>query len=161
MRPIGRSLLLCMAACVLPLAAHAQSLTLADNGKSDFRIVIAKAPSPSVKYASEELQKWLKEMTGATLPVASDDTPIGAHEIVLGANAHLAQLGVNAPLKDLGVEGYVLRSSGPHLLIMGGPVRGTLYGVYGLLEDHFGCHWFTPEVDRIPKVAKLTVGPLD
>jgi len=161
MRPLRCLLVLCVAGALLPLTVHAQSLTLADNGRSDFRIVIAKTPSPSVQWAAEELQKWLKEMTGATLPIVADDTPVGAHEIVLGANARLQALGVEAPLKELGVEGYILRTKGPHLLLIGGPVRGAVYSVFGLLEDHLGCRWFTPEVSRIPKLTRLVVDPLD
>lgn len=160
MRLIGLLLL------VLPLAchvAHAQELVIADNGASDFRIVIAKSPSPSVKYAAEELQRWLKEITGVELPVASDDTPLGAHEIILGlGNAHVAQvLGADQVLPVVGNEGYLLQTSGPHLLILGSNLRGTLYGVYGLLEDHLNCRWFTPQVSRIPKQSRLVIGPLN
>ncbi len=161
MRLLRHALPLVLAVCLLPLAAQAQSLTLADNGRTDFRIVIARDASPSVKWAAGELQKWLKEISGATLPLATDDTPVSAHEIVLGANAHLASLGVQAPLQELGTEGYLLRTSGPHLLLIGGPVRGAVYSVFGLLEDHLGCRWFTPEVNRIPRQSKLLIGPLD
>ncbi len=47
-------------------------------------------------------------------------------------------------LAGLGQEGYWLLTRGNCLVIAGGPPRGTLYGVYGLLEDHLGCRWFTP-----------------
>jgi len=36
-----------------------------------------------------------------------------------------------------------------------------VYSVFGLLEDHLGCRWFTPEVNRIPRQRKLVIGPLD
>jgi hypothetical protein len=54
-----------------------------------------------------------------------------------------------------------MRTVGNHLVIAGGPVRGVLYGVYGLLEDHLGCRWFTPDCSRIPKKSRLTLGPVD
>lgn len=161
MRVLEYGVLVCVLAVLPACHAQEQSLTLADNGRSEFRIVIAKDASPSVKWAADELQRWLKEMTGATLPIATDDSAMTAHEIILGANAHLAKLGVRPPLTELGLEGYIIRTSGPHLLLIGGPVRGAVYSVFGLLEDHLGCRWFTPEVTRIPKVNRLTVGPLD
>ena len=54
-------------------------------------------------------------------------------------------------IASLGKEGYVIRTVGNDLLIVGGALRGNLYGVYGLLEDHMGCRWFTPDCSRIPK----------
>jgi hypothetical protein len=153
--------LLLLPLLLLPGLVQAEPLVLAEDGRSDFQIVLADDASPSTRYAAEELQRWLKEITGATLPVVSDKTPPSGHEILLGSNAHLDRLGVQIPLKDLGDEGYVLRAVGPHLVIAGGDLRGNLYGVYDLLEDHFGCRWFTPTVSRIPKQRRLTVGPLD
>ena len=46
-------------------------------------------------------------------------------------------------------------------LIAGGSLRGNLYGVYGLLEDHLGCRWFAPGASRIPKRPRLVLGPVD
>ena len=60
-----------------------------------------------------------------------------------------------------GAEGYVIRTIGERLLIAGGQLRGNLYGVYGLLEDHLGCRWFTPSVSRIPRIARLAIGPIN
>ncbi|MCX7597341.1 MAG: DUF4838 domain-containing protein [Armatimonadetes bacterium] len=141
--------------------ASAQQLLIAEGGRSDFVIVVADDASPSTKYAAQELQRWLREMTGATLPIVSDEGRMGAHEIILGDNAHLRQLQVDVDFAKLGKEGYVLRTQGPHLIIAGGALRGNLYGVYGLLEDHLGCRWFTPTVSRIPKVDRLVIGPLN
>ena len=61
----------------------------------------------------------------------------------------------------MGTEGYRLRAVGPHLAIIGDAPRGVLYGVYGLLQDHLGCRWFTPAISRIPRQERLAIGPLD
>jgi hypothetical protein len=47
------------------------------------------------------------------------------------------------------------------VVILGGAPRGTLYGVFGLLEEHLGCRWFTPEVRRIPVHERLVIPALD
>ncbi|MFB3879674.1 MAG: DUF4838 domain-containing protein [Armatimonadota bacterium] len=142
-------------------ASAATQLALAESGRSDYTIVVADSASPSTKHGASELQAFLKQMTGAELPIISDRQPVGPHEILVGDSAHLRQLGVEMDWKALGNEGYVLRTVGPHLVIAGGTLRGTMYGVYGLLEDHLGCRWFTPDVSRIPSYDKLVVGPLD
>jgi len=136
-------------------------LTLAKSGASEFAIVVADDASPSTRHGAEELQRYLKEMTGAEMPVRSDAEPMGAHEIILGDNAHLKQLDAQIDFGKLGDEGYAIRSVGPHLVIAGGALRGTMYGVYGLLEDHLGCRWLTPEVSHIPKRDCLALPPID
>lgn len=141
--------------------AQAGELVLADAGKSDFRIVMAADAGPSTQYAANELQSFLNQISGAKLPIATDREPATAHEILLGASSHLKALGATIDFKRLGDEGYVIRTVGPHLVIAGGALRGNLYGVYGLLEDHLGCRWFAPDVSRIPHIARIALGPLD
>ncbi|MCB1106448.1 MAG: DUF4838 domain-containing protein, partial [Cephaloticoccus sp.] len=41
------------------------------------------------------------------------------------------------------------------VLIAGEGTRGTLYGVYALLENHCGCRWFTRTVSHIPSRPRL------
>jgi hypothetical protein len=104
---------------------------------------------------------FLQQISGAKLPIVSDREPLGAAEVILGDNAHLRQLGVQIDFQELGHEGYVLRVVGKHLVIAGGALRGNMYGVYGLLEDHLGCRWFAPDVSRIPQTQRLVLGPID
>ncbi len=120
----------------------AGAIVIADSGKSDFRIVIAADAGPSTQYAAKELQSFLKQISAAELPIVSDREEAAGHEIILGASSHLKALGAVVDFKRLGDEGYVIRTVGPHLVIAGGALRGNLYGVYGLLEDHLGCRWF-------------------
>ncbi len=150
-----------VAMCAAAGAVSAADLVLADGGQSAYQIVVADGASPSTKHGAEELQMFLEQMTAAKLPIVSDQQSLGPKEIILGDNAHLRNLGVTVDFAALGKEGYVIRTVGDHLVIAGGPVRGAMYGVYGLLEDHLGCRWFAPEVSRVPKCARLTVGPID
>jgi len=136
-------------------------LVLAENAQSAYRIVLADDASPSTKHGANELQTFLQEISGAKLPIVSDREPLGQQEIILGNNAHLQQLATKINFEPLGLEGYVIRTVGDHLVIAGGSLRGNMYGVYGLLEDHLGCRWFAPGVSRIPKQQRLAVGPID
>jgi len=142
-------------------SSGAATIVLADHGGSAYRIVIADNATPSVRHGAEELQMFLEQMTGAALPIVSDREPLIETEILLGDNAHLAQSGIRVDIASLGLEGYHLKTAGRRLVIAGGPQRGALYGVYGLLEDHLGCRWFTPEVSRIPRLERLGIPALD
>lgn len=134
---------------------------LADKGHSDYRIVISKTASPSVAYGAFELQRFLYEISGAVIPIVTDAMPLREKEILLGPSRHLSKLDAPVDMAALGDEGYILRTSGRHLIIAGSAKRGALYGVYGLLEDHLGCRWFTSEVSRIPKRERLVIENLD
>ena len=147
--------------CLFATGAPAGEVVLAENGQSAYQIVVADNASPSTRHGAEELQSFLEQMTGAKLPIISDRQPMGPKEIILGDNAHLRKLGVAIDFAALGREGYVIRTVGEHLVIAGGQLRGNMYGVYGFLEDHLGCRWFAPGVSRIPKSARLAIGPID
>ena len=135
--------------------------TLAKKGSLDYRIVISPYASISTVYGVNELQKFLKEMTGADIPIVSDLEPMTDREIIIGNNKHLDSIQEHIDFDALGDEGYVLKTAGKHLVIAGGELRGNLYGVYGFLEDHLGCRWFTPEISRIPEYSKLVLPELD
>ncbi|MDZ4858527.1 MAG: DUF4838 domain-containing protein [Candidatus Hydrogenedentes bacterium] len=131
---------------------------LAKDGVAQARIVVAADAPASTKYASEELQRFLGEVTGGTFEVVPDTERLRDGDIVLGCNAQLGKATREKHLYDsIGNESYVIESTGRHLIIAGGEPRGTLYGVYGLLEEKLGCRWFTPTVSRIPKSPTLTL----
>jgi hypothetical protein len=140
--------------------AAAEALLLAEGGQSSHSIVTAADAPPPVRHAAQELQMFLQQISGAKLPIVSDRQPPTGREILVGPSARLRQIAPELDLAALGPEGYWLLTVGDRLVIAGGPPRGTLYGVYGLLEDHLGCRWFTPEVSRIPACARLAIGPL-
>ncbi len=142
-----------------PTRPVAPAYFLAKDGVAQARIVVAEEAPASTKYAAEELQRFLGEITGGTFEIVPDTERLRDGDIVLGCNAQLGKATREKHLYDtIGNESYVIESTGKHLIIAGGEPRGTLYGVYGLLEDHLGCRWFTPTVSRIPKSATLTLG---
>ena len=95
---------------VVPVAIHSGGcraapgrLTLAERGCAPrYTIVLPESPSPSQALAATELQKYVREMTGVTLPVATNATP--AHGIFLG----------NGP-DDLSNDGFRLEIGRAHV----------------------------------------------
>jgi hypothetical protein len=116
-----------------------------------YTIVRPADASPSQIYAAEELQKFTEQMTGVKLSIVGDDGPLPERAVLLGVTRHTAALlGGPADLKALGDDGFRLKTCPPHLLILGGPVRGTLYGVYETHERFGGCRWYTTWHSIIP-----------
>lgn len=148
------------ATVLLGLAGHVcADVTLVADGKSDYVIVVSKDPSPSEKFAAEELASHLKLMSGAELPVRGEDGAVPDKAIVLGFGPAAESLGVKAD-DALGTDGFIIRTVGQRLVIAGGRQRGTMYGVYTLLE-RLGCRWWTPSESTIPRMATVKTEPLD
>jgi uncharacterized protein DUF4838/glycosyl hydrolase family 67 len=136
-------------------------LVLAQKGQSQYRIVIPVEAIPSERYAAEELQHYLQRISGVKLPIVTDAERSRGREILLGNNAYLRRSRARIDFAALGSDGFTLRTDGSRLIIAGGRPRGTLNGVYGLLEEKLGVRWFTPELEVVPQTNRLVVGKLN
>jgi hypothetical protein len=141
--------------------AGAASLTLADKGTSSYQIVLSTNAIPSERYAAEELQQYLQKTANAKFPIITDAEGIHSREILVGDNAHLRKLGLKIDCDHLGPESFILLTDHHRLIIAGGKPRGTLYGVYTLLEEKLGVRWFTPEVEFVPQTNRLVLPALN
>ena len=141
--------------CFGGLLSSQADVTLANKGQSQYRIVVAASAIPAERYAAEELKRYLEKMSGARLPIVTDAEKPTAREILLGDNSHLAKLRPKVDFTKLGPDGFVLRVDGNRLIIAGGRPRGTLNGVYSLLEEKLGVRWFTPELESVPKPDRV------
>ena len=152
-----------LVAALVPSMLSAQDLILATRGSpAAYTLVRAADASPSQIHAAEEFQTFTEQMTGVKLPILTDDAPLPAQAILLGNTRHTAAvLGGPADLAALGTDGFRLVNKPPHLLIIGSPVRGTLYGVYETLERFGGCRWYSSWHSVIPKRDTFSVPALD
>ena len=127
----------------------------------EYAVVLSKDASPSEKWAAEDLAAHLKLMTGKNYiiyPAESGVLPEKA--IIVGDSPAARALGVTADLKKLGNDGFMIKTPGSRVVIAGGKKRGTMYGVYELLEK-LGCRWWTPSESTIPKLKELQIPKLD
>ncbi len=140
----------------------AHTMTIAQDGRSEFTIVRPLASSPSLVYAAAELQGFIRKMTGAELLIRTDDHPLPEKVILLGETAYTERvLGSKPDLAALGEDGFRLVTVADRICVIGGQSRGTLYGVYELLERHWGCRWYASFHSVIPRYDTLTLGPVD
>jgi Domain of unknown function (DUF4838) len=131
-------------------------LTLAAGGASSYSIFLSPSASPSEHWAAEDLRRHLGTITGAVLPIViGDDRPLSDAVIAVGRSAVTDACGVDPPSG----ESSTLQTVGKTLIVAGGRQRGTMYGVYALLEK-LGCRWFTPDIAAIPRTASLPLPDL-
>jgi len=126
-----------------PPEVDASAGALVVDGRPTAAIVTPAEPSAEIRFAAKQLQAYVEKMTGAVLPMHSIDQQIAGNRIVLG-RANRAEAADVAVPDNLGDEGYLIKTAGRDLFVVGGSDRGTLYGVCGLLEDHLGVRWYVP-----------------
>ncbi len=126
--------------------------TLFEKGQSNYAIVVGVDASPSEQWAAQELRHWLREVSGAELPMRDDAGPLAGPAIVVGFNRVSAQLpGADMTPPADGDESFLYRNAGENIVIAGGKQRGTMYGVMTFLERELGVRWYTPRVTVAPK----------
>lgn len=141
------------------LTASATARPLVEQGKSDYRIYSSPSATAAEQYAASVLQDYVARISGCTLPIVSK-AEAGTSLIYVGFHdAPAAVIGDLDPA-SFGKEEYIIQQADDDLLIAGGAPRGTLYGVIGLLRDHFGCRWYTREVTKMPKADTLRLDGL-
>ncbi len=112
---------------------------LVKNGKTQYKIVISKTRTANISSAVSEFSNFFKEATGADITYVTDDTATyseDAEYICLGENAYSESAGLEKP-EDLKGNGYVIKTVGKSLFVLGGQDIGTLFGAYELLTQLF------------------------
>lgn len=144
------------------LAGNASALTIARNGRTDFRIVIGRDAIEPEKTAARELSGYLKQVTGADFHIRSESqVRSDAPQIVVGQCSRAKSILAGVDWNALGYDGIVLKTKGNTLVLAGGRPRGSLYAVYTFLEDTVGCRWWTSTESYIPRKRTLQVPALD
>ena len=134
---------------------------LADNGQTNYRIVMPAEPTPTEQIAVDELAKYLKLISGATFEVVDDNSAETDAEIVVGFGRRTEALLPGYDYEELGYDGFVIKTVGSKLIIAGGKKRGTMYAVYSFLEDVLGCRWWTPTEELVPDRPVIDILPID
>lgn len=133
-----------------------RSIVLAAGSQSSYAIVVGTAEGAVVRHAATELADHLSQLSGATLPIVTpDQVPAGAKVIALGrlnpwASGNRLTSSELLPAEDPERDGFSLRSRLDDILIAGVSPRGTLYGVYWVLDRLLGIRWYAPDTTHVP-----------
>ncbi len=125
-----------------------------EGGTSDYKIVYSADETDEmiVKDAVNELQTFIREATGVTVPVISDKGLRYTDEakyLSVGENALSEGAGFQADKQLLGQNGYSIFSGGNSVFLLGGGRFGTLYSVYEFLKWQFGYEQYAVDEFKI------------
>lgn len=129
---------------------------LVENGISEYSVLIPENASATVITAKDELVNLFKEATGVTLPVVTSAVD-GKKYISLGETGLFSNGGYMAEKSELGTDGYKILTANKNIYVCGGSDKGTLYGVYGLLEKLFDFDAYYVDTYSIDEVFTLAL----
>ena len=113
-------------------------------------IVCPTDPDPVLRFAAEELQRYLREAGGIC--------PRGVSSPAL--NGVTFELAINTAADALHRDAFGIGFSPRRIKLAGGSSRAVLYAVYAFLEEYLGCRWFYPGEDIVPKYSAESLSAL-
>ncbi|NLF94445.1 MAG: DUF4838 domain-containing protein [Oligosphaeraceae bacterium] len=150
---------------------YTEPLPLVQNGKLQFKIILAEKANPLATYAAAELQEHVLLATGEK-PEISRDQDYAGTAIWIGDTALSRKYGVAPEL--LAPENWVVGRVGKAVILSGGErdgltmdqivsrgtvALGTLSATYEFLERCWGCRWYWPGKlgQAVPKTSDLSI----
>ena len=118
------------------------------DGVSEYKIVIPGTSDPTITSAADELVEYFAEATDFILPVITDETAdfsADAKYISLGDTKLKEQANIVYE-GNLSRDGFIIKTSGQSVFIVGGSAVGTQYGVYEFLYKTVSLEYFKPTV---------------
>ena len=136
---------------------------IVENGVSDYKIVYSARANSTEIYAAQEMQLFIYKSTGVQLPIVTDVIAgQNAQKLIcIGQNSIAEKENVTADKNELKEDGFILKTQGNNLFIMGGGNRGTLYGVYDWLEKILGIRFLDSDVTHIPEHKTVEMYSMD
>ena len=124
-------------------AAPAPTVTLANNGKTAFPIVVSENAKDEVRLAAQTLAAYLSEISGGTFIVKTGD---GQQGIAVGMHNDFPRTGTGAALKPEVIsraDDFLLRTHANGLYVIGTTPVSVRHAVWSLLY-RFGHRQFFP-----------------
>ncbi|MCM8817031.1 MAG: hypothetical protein NC913_05925, partial [Candidatus Omnitrophica bacterium] len=154
------------------------NILLVRDGTPTAMIVVpknAKEKYPKAFEAANEIQSYIKKMSGAELKIVSEEEiPQDFSTLIFIGHTQAAKKnkikipsGFDPSIRPdvYEEEGYIIKTQGNNIFIAGnedGPYQGTIYAGYAFLEK-LGCRWFFPGDwgEIVPKIKTIIAPAID
>lgn len=128
---------------------------VAYGGESEYKIVISASADGTERNAARELQFFFEKATGAKLPIVSDEGKGGGGKYFSVGNTSFVPSAVSDAVSDNKSCGYVVKTVGDTVYLLGKTANGTLYSVYGFLSEEFGFDYYFTDVYDLTTKSNL------
>lgn len=131
--------------CLLFGSASHGALYLVEDGRVAAECVLPDDAPKVVCFAAADLKRWIREMTGAEIPLVEVPTSTSNTKLLIGKRAAAEFLGDLQKLA--GTDGFAIRRRGNKVHVFGDRPRGTAFGLFALLERNSDIIWARPNAD--------------
>ena len=122
-----------------------------NKAKTEYKIVIAENAESIERNAAKELQDFFEEATGLQLPITSDEgLTAGGKYFSIGQN-NLVTSQVKGELAGLKDQGYIIKTVGDTIYLIGPTAHGSLYSVYRYLKEEFNFEYYYTDYYSLDK----------
>ncbi len=149
-RIVMKKIVILIIAIFLVYTGTAQ-IEIVKNGKATGRVMVNQDYETDLQ-AAVLLNDFIRKITGTTLPIVSKDESPRKGDIIIESLSSTKQEPESLEIKE---DGFKLLSNGSYIQIIGGPARGTIYGVVTLLENYFDVHYYAAQACTWPKKNEL------
>jgi hypothetical protein len=110
------------------------AVPLVRDGKPTGEFVLPDPAAGAETFATNDVRGWIEKITGAEVPILTAPSRQANVKVFVGTafatdfEKDLARLKAN--------DGFAVRRQGNHVYVFGSRPRGTLYGLYALLEKN-------------------------
>lgn len=128
------------------------------DNQSDYRIAIRSDYSESEYFAAMELQSFVFDATGVNIPMVFSNNLQFSQSlkiISIGKTNLIAEAGLTMDFAGIKDDSFYFITKGDALFINGINERGTIFGVYELLEKFIGIRFVTNDFTYVPKVNEI------
>ena len=134
------------------LASLVAAVAVALNGAPKAEVVYPAGSHPVVKFAADDLAYWVKEISGAELPV-SEKSPSevcgrGGGPCRIFVGTEFARGVFDGDIGEIGdTDGFAIRERGGDIYLFGGRPRSAVYATSRLLEENTDIIWARPAAE--------------
>lgn len=154
--------LLTMVVTAAVLACQAASAqVLVSEGTPGCVIVLGEDAIPAERTAAKELQSFVRQMSGAELPIATSAEPDAKRcRVFIGQTSQTQSILPGFNWGSLAHDGILIKRVGSDLILAGDRPRGSLYAVYDYLES-LGVRFFAPDETLVPTTSTIALPAID
>jgi len=138
-----------------------KDIFISKKGHASVNIIVDENATKEVLFAAEELQKYIKKISGADLKIINGKDVLTGGKIYVGQNKALDTLKVL--VKSLGKEGFIIKTNSGNLILSGYDDTGTQFAIYSFLEDYLGVRWLWPGElgEVVPRNKTIRIGEIN
>lgn len=137
------------------------SMFLVKDGSANAIIVISSQPREADRLVAERLQMYIEKSTGVRLPIRTYRDDLKGNLIHIGYTECVSKLEIS--LEKIAQEGFIIKTVGENLILLGKDDDGTQFSVFHFLEKYLGIRWFFPGElwEIVPKTSSIFIPEID